>query len=357
MVLPKSLAGSKLAQGFGPKGPLIQSPGRRVGRGLLNQPEAGSVHRVVRRRRTSRHRRNRKLRRVLATVFCAGLAIGFAFVAPQLPFFSPTTKSAGPNPQAVQASRNMLLLTEQESLRQMEQRPVYPYSIVPGGVRDARELKWAAEHDPVVRSHYAGFDYDHARLVRLVLARTVYVSYRIGSKVYWTRHRVTLKKGETVITDGKITARSRCGNRVEEVPQQATSTSEPPAAKFDEPVQPGTGTALASPPVPFQSALLNRPALPGLGPAPPLGLYDPLGSGRWVPIAPPPLPSVCGVGKKKPSSSGAEPVASTGKKRKGDPCGNGGGGGAEVPEPGTWVLFISGLAAIYWKGRQRFART
>jgi hypothetical protein len=287
-------------------------------------------------------------------VFIVGLAIGFAFVATQLSSFH-ASKPAGPNPQIVEASRNMLLLTQQESFRQMERRPVYPYSVVPGGVRDAGELKWAAEHDPVVRSHYAGFDYDHARAVRLVLARTVYVSYRIGNKVYWTRHRVTLKKGETVITDGKITARSRCGNRVEEVPQQATSSLEPPASKFDEPVQPPTGTALAAPPLPFESALLDRPALPGFGPAPPLGLVDPFGSGTWVPIAPPPLPSVCGVGKKK-NGTGSPPT-STGKKGKGDPCGNGGGGGSEVPEPGTWVLMISGLAAIYWKSRHRFART
>jgi len=324
---------------------------------LLNPPEARTVQRVVRRRRTRRHRRNRKIRRSLFFVFCLGLAIGLAFVAPQLPSLFHASKPAGPDPQAVATSQKILLLTQQESLRQMEQRPVYPYSIVPGGVRDASELKWAADHDPVVRAHFAGFDYDHARAVRLVLARTVYVSYRIGNKVYWTRHRVTLKKGETVITDGTITARSRCGNRVEEVPQQATSSSEPPATKFEEPVQPSTGTAVAAPPVPFQSALMNRPAMPGLGPAPPLGLYDPFNGGTWVPIAPPPLPSVCGVGKKKPGSSGAAPAASTGKKGKGDPCGNGGGGGGEVPEPGTWVLMISGLAAIYWKSRQRFART
>lgn len=321
----------------------------------MNQPEAGSVPRVIRRRRTSRHRRNRKIRRVLLAVFLVGLAIGFAFVAPQLPSFH-ASKSAGPDPQAVEASQNMLLLTQQESLRQMEQRPVYPYSVVPGGVRDVQELKSAADHDPVVAAHYAGFDYKHARIEVLKATLSAYVSYRIGKKVYWVRHPVRLKKGEKVITvDGKVKARSRCGNRVEEVPQQATSSSEPPPAKFEEPVHPSTGTAVAGPPVPFESALLNRPTLPGFGPAPPLSLYDPFGSGTWVPIAPPPLPSVCGVGKKKNGTGGA-PV-STGKKGKGDPCGNGGSGGGEVPEPGTWVLMISGLAAIYWKGRHRFART
>jgi len=311
---------------------------------------------VIRRRRTSRHRRNRQIRRVLLLVFCAGLAIGFASVALQhlSPSLFRASRAVGPDRNAAEASRYMLLLAQQESLRQIENRPVYPYSIVAGGVRDAGELKWAAAHDPVVRSHYAGFDYDHARVVRLVLARGAYVSYRIGKRVYWTRHRILLKKGETLITDGKMTARTRCGNRVEEVPQQEMSSSEPPAAKFEEPVLPATGTAVASPPLPFQSALLNRPEVPGLEPAPPLSLYDPFGNGSWVPISPPPLPSVCGIGKNK-NGSGA-PVG-TGKNGKGNPCGNGSGGGGEVPEPGTWLLVASGLAAIYWKTRPSFVRT
>lgn len=311
-----------------------------------NQSEAGGVELAIRRRPTRRHRRNRQVRRVLLVVFCVGLAIGFAFVAPQLLSRFHASKSVQPDRQSVEASRELLLRVQQESLRQMESRKVYPYSVVPGGVRDAHELKWAAEHDPVVAAHYRGFDYDNARVVRLVLARTVYVSYRIGNKVYWTRHRVTLRKGETVITDGKITARSRCANRVEEVPQQATSSSEPPAAKFEEAVHPSTGTAVANPPVAFQSALLNRPSMPGLGPAPPLSVYDPFGGQSWTPIAPPPLPGVCGIGKK-PTEGGI------GKKKKGNPCGNGGG---EVPEPGTWLLVASGLALMGWKARQRFVR-
>jgi hypothetical protein len=240
------------------------------------------------------------------------------------------------------------MLTQQETARTVEDRPVYPYSVVPGGINDARELKWVAEHDPVVAAHYAGFDYDHARVVRLVLARTAYISYRIGNKVYWTRHRVTLKKGEKLITDGKKTARARCANRVEEVPQQATSLSEPPAAKFEEPVLPSTGTAVASPPVPFESALLNRPGAPGLGPAPPLSLVDPFGNGTWVPISPAPLPGVCGVGKNKKTGGGGK------NKKGGNPCAP--GGGTEVPEPGTWLLVASGVGFTYWMSRRKLAR-
>jgi hypothetical protein len=326
---------------------------------LSNQPESFEGTRVVvrRRRPTRRHRRNRLIRRALVVV-CAILACGFSLVA--LQYLSPSlfhaSRDVEPRRQTVEVSPAVLVQTE-EALRPLNNRKVYPYSVVPGGVNDAQELKWAARHDPVVAAHYAGFDYDHARVVRLTLARTAYISYRIGNKVYWTRHRVSLKKGETVITDGKITARTRCANRVEEVPQQATSQSEPPAAKFEEPIQPATGTAVASPPVPFESSLLNRMPPPGLGPAAPLTLYDPFGNGNVVPIFPPPIPEVCnpGITKKKPGVEGGIGVAvGKGKKKVVNPCGT--GGLAEVPEPGTWVLMVSGLAFIFWIARRKLAR-
>lgn len=312
---------------------------------------AGRAEIRIRRRPTRRHRRNRLIRRILLVVLGAPLV--FAFAATALHYLSPSifkvSQHSASDPATVSANK-ILLLTQQESTRQVEDRPVYPYSVVPGGLRDAQELKWVAQHDPVVASHYAGFDYDHARVVRLVLARTAYVSYRIGNRVYWTRHRVSLKKGETVLTDGKITARSRCGNRVEELPQQANSSLEPPAAKFDEPMMPALGTALLNPSVPFESALLN-PA-PALGPQLPLNLYDPFVNGTWIPISPPPLPGVCGIGKKP---KGTQLTTST--KGKGYPCGpTGGGGGGTVPEPGTWLLVVTGLAAMFWKARSLHLR-
>ena len=255
------------------------------------------------------------------------------------------------------ATQSALLQLQRESIPAPETRRVYPYSVVPGGVHDVRELKWAVEHDPLVAAHYAGFNFARARLVQLAFTRSVYVSYRIGNRLYWTRRRVRLQKGETLITDGKMTARTRCANRVEETPQQATSQNEPPATKFDEPVLPALGTAQATPPIPFESSLLNRQGIPGLGPAPPLNLYDPITNGSWTPIAPPPLPSVCGIGTKKKGEQGGGTTTTTGsgKKKSVDPCGS--GTGTEVPEPGTWLLVGSGLAGIYWKARHRFART
>jgi hypothetical protein len=160
----------------------------------------------------------------------------------------------GPN-LSEQSAQRTLDLVQQEAAGGLARRPLYPYSVITGGVRDAHDLKYATQHDPVVATHYVGFDYAHARLVRLVTERSVYVSYRMGNRVYWTRHRVKLHKGETLLTDGKMTARTRCANRVEEKPQQESSRMEPPAVAFDEPVMPALGRAMQAPAVPFETTI------------------------------------------------------------------------------------------------------
>jgi len=317
----------------------------------VTRPETGSMPTLIRRKRTPRHRRNRLIRRWLIVVVLGFFVTGLSALA--LRHFSPSLFHAavqpGPSRELAEASRERLVLASLESFRpKTEGRPVYPYSVVPGGVEDARELKWVAEHDPVVAAHYAGFDYNHARIVRLVLARTAYVSYRKGRRIYWTRRQITLHKGEKVITDGKITVRARDGNRVEEVPQQATSSSEPPVAKFEAPVRFIDGAARQNPPVPFMSALLNLPGVPGFESPLLLSLYSPFAGGRLVSLTPRGLPQgeLCAPGKK-----GNEGAGSGGKKKTGA-CGN----GAEVPEPGTWLLVASGIAGLYWHTRRRLAR-
>ena len=314
----------------------------------------GSGEVRVRRRPTRRHLRNRLTRRIMAGLLVVFFAAGLSAVA--LRYLSPSlirSAQTGPdlNRQAAEDVQVRRLVASELALRpKASARPVYPYSVVPGGVEDARELKWVAEHDPIVAAHYAGFDFAHARIVRLTLAQTVYVSYRIGNHVYWTRHRITLHKGEKLITDGKITARARCANRVEEIPQQLNSASEPPVAKFEEPVGASEGSSMAGPPVEFESSLLNRPGVGGIEPLPPpLSLYAPFPGGDIVPISPPPLPSgVCAPPRKPVKGEGAA-FADISKKKKTGPCGTTGA----VPEPSTWLMLITGVIAVGWLARRK----
>jgi hypothetical protein len=326
----------------------------------VNEATEGST-RKGRRRRTLRHRRNRLARRTLyvaaiALITGACTALVLKGLAPSLfeaQNFSP------PSFEQAELSRERLLTLDQLIFQGAAppDRPVYPYSIVPGGVQDVKELKWVAEHDPVVAAHYAGFDYDHARVVRLTLARSAYVSYRIGKHVYWTHRRLTLHKGEKVITDGKMMARTRCANSVEEVPQQAAEPGpEPPAEKFDQPGPPANATTVRTPPVPFESALLNRPRPLGPLPTGPMSLFNPLPGQGWLPLSPPPVPAgLCEPNKKTGEvEKGCCVGGEVHKKKKGAGCGAGGTG--VVPEPSTWILFTSGLAVIFWQSRRKLIR-
>ncbi len=113
---------------------------------------------------------------------------------------------------------------------------VYPYSVIPGGVKDPDELRYAALRDYVVRRHYAHFDYSQARFVRAAEAREVYLSYRVRDTVFWTRKKVHLRPGELLLTDGKITARARCGNQISETAKPEVSEEEPAEDVLDQPV-------------------------------------------------------------------------------------------------------------------------
>ncbi len=114
-------------------------------------------------------------------------------------------------------------------------RPLYPYSIVPGGVTNAGELRQAIANDPIVAAHYAGFNLAQVRAIRLTGVRFVYVSYRMGDRVYWTRRKLRLASGETLLSDGTNLARTRCGNRISETPVGPVGPAEPPSETLERP--------------------------------------------------------------------------------------------------------------------------
>ena len=116
--------------------------------------------------------------------------------------------------------------------------PVYAYSVIPGGVRSGKELKEALSRDAVAATHYAGFDVRAAKAMRLNRSRQAYVSYRLGNHIYWTRNKVTLHAGETILTDGRHLVRGRCGNRISEVRTGPTTDGEPPEPALNAPVLP-----------------------------------------------------------------------------------------------------------------------
>lgn len=101
-------------------------------------------------------------------------------------------------------------------------RPVYPYSVLRGGAYDAGELEARRAADKVAARHYETFSRTHVITVKASSDRRVYMSYRKGSQIYWTKKTVQLHVGEALLSDGVHYIRARCGNRISEAPQEPT---------------------------------------------------------------------------------------------------------------------------------------
>lgn len=112
-------------------------------------------------------------------------------------------------------------------------RLMYRNSVIPGGVRSAAELAAVVQRDPVVMAHYANFNVAAARVVRVEQPRRVHVSYRIGDQIYWTRNKVSLAVGESLLSDGRHLVRTRCGNRIADMPEGPVLGSEPAPEVLD----------------------------------------------------------------------------------------------------------------------------
>jgi hypothetical protein len=162
----------------------------------------------------------------------------------------------------------------------MTPRKVYRFSVVPGGVYSAEELRGARSTDRVVAAHYTEFG-DRACVSALPQTTYMYVSYRIADHVYWTSSKRRIPQGEQVLSDGAHLARARCGNRLSLQPQKPTNApNEPTEAALSAPLPPSDAAfpSLSTPeisqpsfdvvsggvtPVPMASSPLSR-ALPNL---------------------------------------------------------------------------------------------
>ena len=134
-------------------------------------------------------------------------------------------------------------------------RPLYPYSIVPGGVYSPAELRDRIRQDRLVAEHYRDFNQRDTRLVVLDRDALAFVSYRIHDKVFWTRRKLLIPKGETLLTDGQHYARTRCGNRL--------SDTRPPNAAFFNGIEPIASLGLPQFSLPeWQSGRLRSFELP-----------------------------------------------------------------------------------------------
>jgi PEP-CTERM motif len=296
----------------------------------------GMNGRTVRRRR-SWYRRRLRIQRTLVAVVACTLIAGAMWHSAARHLSLPTWHASQILPasfwsrQSVRKDLALMAARSAHPARFLGRVPgVYPYSVVPGGVKDPDDLRNAAARDYVVRRHYAHFDYSHARLVHATEARAVYLSYRIRDTVFWTRRKIRLHPGELLLTDGKITARARCGNQISDTAKPEVSNEEPEEDVLDRPVaqiEPG-------PSFPVRP-LLASADLPGGEPTPPQLFANNFFFPYIQPGMPIP-PRLCSVNDG--DSKHCPP-----KRRHKPPV---------VPEPSTMVLIASGLALVVWRYRR-----
>jgi hypothetical protein len=171
----------------------------------------------------------------------------------------------------------------------------------------------------LIKEAYPDFDMSKCREEKLDHEVCGYIAYRSrkDGKIYWTKKKVCLKKGERIITDGKYIIRVRCGNEISATPQTPTELVSPTQGELETPVI---------------APLMPTPS----GSTPPETVFSPPGPGSGTCCGSTPI--IIGVGGPGPGGGGP------------------GGGGHPVPEPGALLLLIAGVLSLILVGIFRKAR-
>lgn len=119
---------------------------------------------------------------------------------------------------ASKLSHSVYVQPEQFAIAPMQHfraaRKAFPFSVVPGGIYEPKELVETMKFDPVIRKHYNGIKVDGLVPMRIQNSLQAFVSYRVGDNIYWTTKKLQIPRGELVLTDGANMIRARCGNRI-----------------------------------------------------------------------------------------------------------------------------------------------
>jgi hypothetical protein len=161
-------------------------------------------------------------------VFCAVLFLGFFFAPDSQRDYRRTKVYV--DPYVVHTSE-----LKKENAPLKRERPLYPYSVIPRGVRNRGELAAKIAEDPLVADHYADFNISETKIFQTKEDSYMYVSYRLNNKIYWTAKKIKIPQGEPLITDGRCEIRARCGNRISASPLMPISGEEPILESLDMP--------------------------------------------------------------------------------------------------------------------------
>lgn len=146
--------------------------------------------------------------------------------------------------------------------------PHYNLAVIKDGLTSIEDFKRHVQDDAILYSRFANFDWASARIIQLPAMR-VFVSFRRGNQIFWTKGLRTVESGAWAITDGHTTVLMRCGNEISFVPERPNQDLSPGLIETPETDAP-PAISLPSLPPDITTAKLPLASVESLLPPPPI---------------------------------------------------------------------------------------
>ena len=147
-------------------------------------------------------------------------------------------------------------------------------------IRSIDDFRKIVSNDPVLKAHFANFNWDNARIGKLEKSTRAYVDYRKNDTIFRKRTAIALPAGDEYITDGNIMVRTNCCNSYY-IPTDDLDAE--PAA--------GPSQLTVTPNNPFAQVIPNNSFSPEpIQTLPPLASTATPGSNSAIPLPPPVSP-------------------------------------------------------------------
>lgn len=109
-------------------------------------------------------------------------------------------------------------------------------ALIPGGITSVEEFRQRVAEDPTLNSFFGSCDVE-ATIQPLPDDILVFMAFRRGQEIKWTRRPLLVHKGEYVLTFCGKTVLARCGNLISWTPMQPSE--DVPPSLLEEPVEEG----------------------------------------------------------------------------------------------------------------------
>jgi hypothetical protein len=157
------------------------------------------------------------------------------------------------------------------------------------------DFRKTVSSDPVLKTHFADFNWDNAQMGKLEKSIRAYVDYRKNDTIFRKKTPIVLPAGDEYITDGNVTVRTNCCNSYYTTPMNELDAE--PAA--------GPSQLTVTPNNPFSPEPIQIQTLPPPGQVTPLTTAGGNSGNPAIPLPPPVSPP---PGYDPPNSSPPNPT-------------------------------------------------